>query len=453
MANLNGGIDLELLEQFLAQMQAGGPQQGAKPPAGMMPPGAPPSPMGAPSYNNANFPSGGALPNYGFGGPSQMSKMGLTPEAVGSLSEPAPRPQEYTAPLAEMTPPIMPGAGAIGRGLGAAMTAARPAAGPLAAGLGMTALSSGAGMGSESPLQQLYAQQSALAARRDEAVRVRDQEGATGRGPRYQAADAEVRRIESELSGLNAMISDESKRNSPEYQLEMQRKADELAREQKEKEAATPFRERHPAIAGALPYAGYALGLGLPFMAGAKKNLSTFFPGSYPGRVSSGIRRAESAIASGDRNAMALSGSELNNLITAKPSGLSAARDAGAAAFAGGALGAESGIIPDVIDYANLPDGEGRDNALERIGDIQGHAIRIGTGGMLGASGYKAGGILTPSRTPNIPRATALRDFINNPQAPALPAAPMGPPRLHHSNFQPRNRGQFAPGTPKYPKK
>jgi len=101
----------------------------------------PPQTMGnalARGYNNANFPSGGQLPNYGFGDPSQMSKMGMTPEGSGSISGPAPRPQEYTAPLAEMTPPPIPGGQFIAR-------AAPRVAGALAGGLGMSAMISDAG--------------------------------------------------------------------------------------------------------------------------------------------------------------------------------------------------------------------------------------------------------------------------------------------------------------------
>ncbi|HWK42693.1 MAG TPA: LPD23 domain-containing protein, partial [Croceibacterium sp.] len=368
-------------------------------------------------YDNTNFPSGGGLPDYGFGPVTQMSKLGVVPGTDGDISNTS-RPQEYTAPIAEMTPAPIPGGAAIARAL-------PRVAGLAAGGLGLSAMVSDAGQGSESPLQQLYAQQSSLAARRDEAVRARDREGATGKGPRFQAADAEVRRLEAELSGLNAMISDENRRNSPEYQMEMQRKADELAREQKEKEAATPFRERYPEIAGALPYAGYAASLGLPFAAGAKKNIGSFFPGSYAGRVRSAAGRAEAAVAGSDRNAMATSATELGHLIQNQPTTRNAMADAGAAAAAGGVLGAEAGLIPDVIDYsnANLSD-EDRAGTLERLGDLQGHALRIGSGALTGWSGYKAGQILTPKRTPDMGRANAMREAADRGSVAPPPQQP-----------------------------
>lgn len=436
-----GGVDLEMLQQMLQQMQAGGM---APSPMGL-PPLPPP-----PAYNNALFPSGGQLPDYGLGPMTQLSKMGLTPEASGSISGPAPRPEEYTAPLAEMTPPVIPGAGAIGTGLSAALRMARPAIPPMAAAAGMTAFMPSDSSSSESPLQQLYAQQKELADRRDAAISKRDQEGATGKGPRYQDADAEVRRLERELSGLNAMISDESRRNSPEYQMEMQRKADELVAEQKAKEAATPFRERYPNVAGSLPLIGLGLAAGLPFAAGAKKNLATFFPGSYPGRVASGIRRAEGALVNGDRDAMALSGAELGNLITAQPTTSSGLTQAAAAAASGGALTAEAGMFPEQFDAYNLPEGPERDAARGRALNPLEYGERAMMGTLTGLSGYKAGGVFTPSRAPRMERAMALKEAMEN---PALPTGPMGAPRLHHSNFQPRNRGQFAPGAPKYPTK
>jgi len=88
-------------------------------------------------YDNTNFPSGGVLPDYGFGPVTQMSKLGLTPGADGEVSNTS-RPQEYTAPIAEMTPPPIPGGQFIAR-------AAPRVAGAIAGGLGLSAMVSDAG--------------------------------------------------------------------------------------------------------------------------------------------------------------------------------------------------------------------------------------------------------------------------------------------------------------------
>lgn len=42
------------------------------------------------SYDNSNFPSGGVLPDYGFGDPSQMSKAGMSPGAFGEIRSDVP---------------------------------------------------------------------------------------------------------------------------------------------------------------------------------------------------------------------------------------------------------------------------------------------------------------------------------------------------------------------------
>lgn len=69
-------------------------------------------------------PSG--LPDYGFGPMTQMSQLGLTPESAGSISGPAPRPQDYTQPIADMVAPFVPipGLGAAGRIAESALTRA-----------------------------------------------------------------------------------------------------------------------------------------------------------------------------------------------------------------------------------------------------------------------------------------------------------------------------------------
>lgn len=77
------------------------------------------------------------------------------------------------------------------------------------------------------PLANLYAQRASLDQQRAAARAEAEAQSRTGRGPRWQAAMEDVRRIEAEIAGLDRLISDEQKRNSPEFQLEMERKAKE----------------------------------------------------------------------------------------------------------------------------------------------------------------------------------------------------------------------------------
>lgn len=326
------------------------------------------------------------------------------------------RPQEYTAPLAEMTPPVIPGAGAI-------LQAAPRIAGAVALGAGLSAMTGTEGEGTESPLQNLYSQQSALAQRRDAVVSQRDQEGASGKGPKWQALDQEAQRLDAQLSGINAMIRDENNKNSPEHQLEMQRKADELAAEQKAREAATPFRERYPNAAGALPMAGLAIAGAIPGAIGAKKAVGSFFPASYAGRMRAGISEAEAAIASGDRNAMEVSRRYLDNLVTAKPTRGGNAMEAFAAGASGGGLAAEANMFPDQYDAYNLPEGPQQEAARGRALDPRNYLERGAIGTLTGLSGYKIGSKL-PERQPDIPRANAMADFMRgNPVSSAPPTS------------------------------
>jgi hypothetical protein len=370
---------------------------------------------GGQSYDNSNFPSGGQLPNYGFGPMTQMSQLGLTPEGAGSISGPAPRPREYTEPLAEMTPPPIPGGGLMAR-------AAPRIAGAIAGGLGLSAMVSDAGEGADSPSANLYKQQGALAKRLEDTRAKMDAEEANGgRGRSWSRLDAEARGISAELEGVNRML--EAERNSPERQQDIAKRAQELEAEAKTREARTPFRERYPNAAGVLPMAGMAIAGAVPFGMGAKKAAGSFFPGSFAGRVRSGIAEAEGAIRSGDEAAMDVSRRYLDNLVSEQPTMASKGGNALLAGASGGGLAAEAGMFPDQYDAYNLPAGPEQDAARERSLNPMNYLERGGIGTLTGLSGYKIGS-LVPERKPNIARANALSSFMSDNQAAPAPASP-----------------------------
>jgi hypothetical protein len=328
------------------------------------------------------------------------------------------RPREYTAPIAEMTPPVIPGMGTV-------LQAAPRVAGLVAGGMGLSAMMSGEGEGTEGPAQNLYKQQAALA-QRLEAVRAKaDAEEANGgRGPNWNKLNAEVQSLSNELAGVNAMLKEETTRNSPERQQDIAKRAADLAAEEQKRLASTPFRERYPNAAGALPMAGLAIAGAIPGAIGAKKAVGSFFPGSYAGRMRAGISEAEGAIASGNQNHMDISRRYLENLVADQPTRSGNAMAAASAGAAGGGLAAEANMFPDQYDAYNLPPGPEQQAAHDRALDPRNYIERGAIGTLTGLSGYKIGSKF-PERKPDIPRANAMADFMRSnptstPQAPRV---------------------------------
>jgi hypothetical protein len=362
----------------------------------------------APRGRNALFPSGGTLPNYGFGDVSQMSKMGLTPTAEGEISGPAERPREYTAPIAEMTPPIIPGGAAIARVLPRAV-------GAVAAGIGASAMTSETSESDESPISNLAKQRGTLAARL-EATRAKmdaaenGQRGAAGRGKDWRALNAEAETLKSELSGVDAQI--EAYKNSDEYQQDVQQRAKDLETAEKKRIASTPWRELHPDAAGVLPYAGIAAAALVPGTAGARKNIHSLFPGSTPGRMRNALNVGREAFERGTLDQKDLAARELRERIAAKPSvaaekSMNTVERVGSAA-SGGLLATEGVMLPDQIDSQTLPEGEAKERASERASDLWKYAKTIGIGTATGFSGYKVGKTYSPTKTADYEGANAL---------------------------------------------
>ena len=143
---------------------------------------------------------------------------------------------------------------------GAVQAAPRTAA-AVAGGAAMTAPTAAEPPGQadvQGSLQQLLSQRATLQRQTGEARARREAERRSGEGPRYQAADTEFRQLNDQLSGLDALIRDKQKRNSPEFRLEIDRKrADEVAR-QREEWANTSWSKAYPW----LPAAAAAVGIG-----------------------------------------------------------------------------------------------------------------------------------------------------------------------------------------------
>jgi hypothetical protein len=371
------------------------------------------------SYDPSNFPSGGVLPDYGFGGMSQMSKEGLAPGAFGEISAPPERPQQYTQMLDEMTPPPIPGAGAIARGL-------PKVAGAFGAGLGLNAMMGSTSDADEGPASELAKQQGKLRARLEDTRAKMDAaetggRGKPGRGNDWRALKAEADQIESEIAGISAQI--EAHRNSPEYQQDMDRRAKEIAADLKRKEAATPWRDRNPGMAGALPAIGMFLAGAVPGLTAIKRQAGTMTPGALASRLEEAIKAAERGIGTGGAITpeTRIASGTIENILEHQPKGgfKEGAKRWGeeslhtlGAGAAGGSLAAEANMFPDQYDAFNLPDGDAKDKAHERAMNPWNYAERGGVGTITGISGYHLGKHLTPAAKPNWEKGRAVADEV-----------------------------------------
>jgi hypothetical protein len=372
------------------------------------------------SYDTSNFPSGGVLPDYGFGDPSQMSKEGLAPGAFGEISAPPERPQQYTQMLDEMTPPPIPGGGMIARAL-------PKAAGAFGAGLGLNAMMGSTSDADEGPASELAKQQGKLRARLEDTRAKMDaaengsRDGKVGRGKDWRALKAEADQIESEISGISAQI--EAHRNSPEYQQDMDRRAKEIAADLKKKEAATPWRDRNPGMAGALPAIGMFLAGAVPGLTAIKRQAGTMTPGALASRLEEAIKAAERGIGTGGAITpeTRIASGTIENILEHQPKG--GFKEAGkrwgeesmhtlGAGAAGGSLAAEANMFPDQYDAFNLPDGEAKEKAHERAMNPWNYAERGGVGTITGISGYHLGKHLTPAAKPNWEKGRAVADEV-----------------------------------------
>jgi len=100
------------------------------------------------------------------------------------------------------------------------------------------------GAAAADPMQQLWEQRADIQNRLRDAQAKVAREERTGRGPNWQAAVSEVRQLEATLAGIDGRIAELQRLNSPEYKLEMERKAkeqEEYDRAVRRAEAARDF--------------------------------------------------------------------------------------------------------------------------------------------------------------------------------------------------------------------
>lgn len=383
-------------------------------------------------YNNALFPSGGQLPNYGFGDPTQMSKMGMTPEAAGSISGPAPRPQEYTQPIAEMTPAPIPGLGALATGGRAIMRVATDprVAGPVAAGAAFLGGMSGGSIGEESPVQQLRAQRELIVQQQTDAYKRRETQRADGEGPKFKRAEADYADLQNRLNDIDSKI--EAYRNSPEGQLELKKEAARLAAAEADRLAHLPFGEAYPGLNSALPVARFGAAFALPAAIGAAGRIGTRLPMSTTGRIENALVRGRNALQPGtDPIVRQGAGNELAEYANREPgaisSGLNTVGKYIGAATLGGSAAAELTGLPEQYDAKLLKPGSPEQKAAaERAIDPSTYLWPFIFGAASGIGGKESSAIFG-KRAPDYAGARGVSNALLSGQ-PTPPSAP--PPRV-----------------------
>lgn len=376
---------------------------------------------GGPQYNNALFPSGGQLPNYGFGPMTQMSQLGLTPEASGSISGPAPRPQEYTQPIAEMTPAPIPG-------LGVAARLAPRALGTLALGTGLGAMVSDAGVGADSPTSQLRAQRELIVKQQTDAYNRREAERADGEGGRFRRADAEYQALQQRIDDIDAKIS--AYHSSPEGQLEAKKEADKLAAEEADRLAHLPFGEAYPNLNAALPVARFGAAFALPAAIGSAARIGSRLPMSTTGRVESALERGRAALQPGtDPMVRQGAANELAQWAEREPgmikSGLSTVGKYVGAGTLGGSAAAELTGLPEQYDAKLLKPGSPEQKAAEeRSRDPSTYLWPFIFGAASGIGGKESAAIFG-KREPNYAGARGISNaLISGQPSPTPPTTP-----------------------------
>lgn len=339
-------------------------------------------------------------------------------------------------------------AGPVVRGVSSALTYAPRATAAAAGMLGLTSATSQAGddvasdpkAASARALAQLYSQRQSLDQRRAEAEMEAKAQERTGRGPNYKAAMEKVRQISNELAGVDRLITEEQKRGSPEYQIEVEKKRKAAEEEQRAKDAATPTRERYAEIMPYVPVitGSIAIGLGGLLKARAISNFNKEI-GELTQRWLVTVENGNKALAKGNRQAgerfaTAAEGirKKFDAKIAAGPGGTKEALEAGAGVSLVGAF------APEEVDFARAAAGSplweslretvitNWDDTLKRAGI----AIGLGMGlGHLGSLGVKP--LLSrPAPSGYGPETDALQKGLRQRvRGPKQPKAQVPPPQ------------------------
>lgn len=311
------------------------------------------------------------------------------------------------------------GVGPALRGGKAALSAGAPALSKALIGgsaMGLTAANAG-DEAADDPIQSLYAERARLVQQRDAALRDREKEAQTGRGPNYESADQIYQDLSAKVTGLESMIQAEQAKNSPEAQLELQTKQDEITRQQglqatqdeeerKRRELDQPFAERHPNIA-------QGLAVGAPI---AALGLGRYGVGKIAKRGASYLDDFNAARQSGDTVSMAEELAKLNRWQRRAPA------QKAATIGAAGSIPVEARALPDVIDAMALPEGsKARRAARERFSDPMEYAKDSLPAIAQGMASAWAGSKLGPQPAAYRSDAIALRDVYGAKQtAPTL---------------------------------
>ncbi len=319
-------------------------------------------------------------------------------------------------------------------------------AGALATGAGFLGAMAHGSEGEDSPAKQLQDQRAILADQQQQAYQRREAQRASGEGPQFRAADAEWHAIGAKIDSIDAQLK--AYANSPEHQQDIAARAAQLKAEEDARWAHTPFRERYPGVAGALPAAGLVLSGTLPGAVGIGGKLATRTEGSLAGRFTNALADARAAIASGGDAGRDYSRRYLDNLVAEARGPYATAVKATAKTLgvgaAGGSLTAEAGMFPDQYDAFNLPPGDEQQKAQARALEPTNYLHRAATGSLTGMSAYKFGNWLTPGRKPDIAAARALADTLR--EGPTLrrpPSQTWGP---GHPNYREQGPGgRFLP--------
>ena len=384
----------------------------------------------------------------GFGDvrPEQRTVMQKDPGAFQGELRSTYRPGEYLEPAEQgaadvmantgLGLPAIPGINALGR----VLTNPKVLAGAAGA-AGMLGMMPEASTAGDSPVSRLNEQIAVLQKQQADALR-RKMENQDNPGSKFRQAQKDYDDATTGIKSAQHQLDQYA--NSPEHQQDIAQRAKDLAAAQADKEARTPFRERHPDIAATLPAAGYIASLGLPAIAGAKNKLGSFLPGSYAGRIRAGIDAFDDATRSGANADVPRA--VLKNLLDQEPGPVKAGWKALSAAGAGGGLAAEAGVYPDLADaYGSMPEGPEKDAARARLADLPPHLVRIGAGTFTGLSGYKAGQIFSPERPAVIAEARGRINPLGAgayaPEGAAATGSGWGP---EHPNYRPRgDDGRF----------
>lgn len=236
--------------------------------------------------------------------------------------------------------------------------------------------------GDVNPLDALYKRQADALQKVQDLTAARDAEGRTGKGPKYQDLDRQLKGAVGEQSAIDNMIHDENEKNSPKA-IAAQKQADyEQQKANERAELDKPFSERHPYINEAMTVGAPMMSAGLSFagMRGiankGNKLLSDLLQARKDGDVV-GMQEAASRLA-GWENPMTRYSKQ-------------------AAAFALPAtLPVDMRLMGDTIDKYTLPtDSKAQKAANDRLADIPKYLRdseqALMSGLVLSATGGKAG--------------------------------------------------------------